>query len=181
MRAFTGKILPVGLVLVSLALGGCLLISGTFVVTESFSFDVSDYLSFQAVDLTENSDWQDHKDNIDMIDAVGFTMTMDNSNGSAVTFNLYVAPYADKQLYNTLIDFQQAVTDGDVYVVIKDLTVPAGTSTVTYAQSLTHLHNLDKLKELTKTGKLHLYATTSLAGSFTVDPGSIVVTVSGSK
>jgi hypothetical protein len=176
MRAFTGQILPVGLVLVSLALGGCLLISGTFVVTESFSFDVSDYLSFQAVDLTENSDWQDHKDNIDMIDAVGFSMTMDNSNGSAVTFNLYVAPYAATQQYTT-----KSELDDKAYVVIKDLTVPAGTSTVTYAQSLTHLHNLDKLKELTKTGKLHLYATTSLAGSFTVDPGSIVVTVSGSK
>jgi len=176
MRAFTGKILPVGLVLVSLVLGGCLLISGTFVITEDFSFDVSDYLSFKAVDLTGNSDWEDHKDDINNIDAVGFAMTMDNSNGSAVTFNLYVAPFAATQQHTT-----KSELDDKAYVVIKDLTVPAGTSTVTYAQSLAYLHNLAKLKELTKTGKMHLYATSSLTGSFSVDPGSIVVTVTASK
>lgn len=176
MRAFTGKILPVGLVLVSLVLAGCLLISGTFIVTEDFSFTVSNYVSFQAVNLTENSDWQDHKDDIDMIDAVGFAMTMNNSNATAVTFNLYVAPYAATQQYTT-----KSELDDKAYIVIKDLTVAAGTSTVTYAQSLTYLHNLDKLKELVKTGKLHLYATSSQAGSFSVDPGSLVITLTANK
>jgi len=177
MRALKTKFTLVGIAALGLLFAGCLM-SGTFVITEDFSFTASSGFYFYSVDVTTEPDWEDHKDNIDMIDVVGFEMTMDNTNPGAVTFNVYVAPYAATQQYTS-----KAELDASAFVVIEDLPVPAGTSTMTYVQSLGHIKNLAKLKELAKTGKFHYYGVAEgiTSGTFTVDPGKIIITVSASK
>jgi hypothetical protein len=164
--------------LMGLMIGGCLL-SGTFVVTADFTFTASSgNVYFHAVDVTAESDWDDHKDKIDLIDAVGFEMTMDNAAGSAVTFNVYVAPWAASQAYTS-----KAELDAHASIIIEDLTVPSGISHMTYVQSLGHIKNLTALKDLAKAGKFHYYGVTSGSGgaTFTVDPGKVIITFTASK
>lgn len=177
MRALKMKFALIGLAAFGLLLSGCLL-SGTFVIDEDFSFTAASGFYFYPVDVTSEPDWEDHKDNIDMIDVVGFEMTMNNANPGDVTFSVYVAPTAATQQYDT-----KGELDDNAYVVIDDLTVPAGTSTMTYAASLGKLKNLAKLKELAKTGKFHYYGVAEgmTSETFTVDPGKIIITVSASK
>jgi hypothetical protein len=178
MKAFKkGLWLPVVLVL-GLLFTGCLLISATFVIVEDFSFTAAGGFYHESFDLTSNSDWQDHKDNIDMIDAVGFEMTFINSNPEAVTFNAYIAPAGASYTTKTQLDSL-------AYVVIHDLTVQPDTTVMTYGQSLTHIQNFGRLKDLVKSGAFEYYGTSSssgsLVGQFKIDPGKVIITFSASQ
>jgi hypothetical protein len=177
MRTLIRKLwLPVSLAL-GLLFTGCLLVSVTFVIIENFSFTAASDFYTETIDLTSNSDWNDNKDKIDLIDAVGFEMTMINSNSSAVTFNTYIAP-ASAPTYT-----RKGQLDTLAFVIIKDLTVQPDTTKMTYAQSLTHIQNLAKLKELVKSGAFTYYgtATGGTAGDFKVDPGKIIITFTATK
>jgi hypothetical protein len=73
--------------------------------------------------------------------------------------------------------------DGAVQV-ITGLVVPAGASSVTYAQSLGHITNLGALKSIVKTGRFD-YLGTSCGDTgdleFQVTNGLIIITVSASN
>ncbi len=166
-----------GTVAAVLLCAGCLLISGTFVVTEDFVFTASSGFYYFPVDVTQKGEWQKHKDNIDAIEVVGFTMTMNNGNSEPVTFNAYVAPWSATQQFTT-----KQQLDASATISLENLTVPPGVSQMTYAQSLTFMKNLDQLKALMKTGMLAFYGTsTGAPGQFNVDPGQIIVTFNASQ
>ena len=158
------------LALAGLICSGCLLISGTFIVVDDFSFTTYDQGYYYQIDVTDKSDWQDHKDQIDFIDAVGFEMHIDNQTASPATFDVWI------DTYGTGPTRQSTATK-----VLDAVTVPAGKSTMTYAQSLSHIVGLARLKTLAKEGKFDYYGESSVGGSFKVDSGKVVITVSGSK
>jgi hypothetical protein len=166
-----------GLVLIGAMITGCLLVSGTFVIVENIDFSSGTNFYFYAVDVTSNSDWQDHKDNIDFIDAVGFELYGTNGTGSAVACNAYVDDYTGGAVPGSV---PASATN-----VLNNLTIPAGAFHVTYAQSMASLANLTTLKSVAKTGKFDFYATVGEApiGSinFHFDSAKVIITVSGSK
>jgi hypothetical protein len=159
-----------GLVLIGLAFGGCLIVSGTFIVVDDFSFTTYDQGYYYQVDVTQEPDWQDHKDQIDFIDAVGFEMYITNASGAPATFDVWVDDFG------TGTPMQGTATK-----VLDQLTVPSGKSKLTYAQSLSHIVGLTRLKALAKEGKFDYYGQSSVGAQFTVDSGKVVITVSGSK
>jgi hypothetical protein len=173
MKLLKNRFGLLGLVLIGLACSGCLLISGTFIVVADFDFTTFDQYYHYSVDVTQESDWQDHKDNIDFVDAVGFQMDFTNNSGSAVTFDVWIdtagAPGATHGAGATKI--------------IDGLTIPATPvkSRMSYAQSLSYITGLDRLKALAKEGKFEYYGEASVDGSFNVDSGKVIITVSGSK
>ncbi len=178
MKTLLRKLWLPGVLLFGLLFAGCLLVSVTYVIVTDFSFTSASGFYTQSVDLTDNSTWDDNKDKIDLIDAVGFEMTMINGESEAVTFNTYVTPPGTAYT-------RKGQLDSLAYVIIHDLTVEPGTTVMTYAQSLTHLENLDKLKELVKSGSFVYYGTAtsggSTAGGFSVNPGKIVITFTVTK
>ena len=58
--------------LIAIAFSGCkYIISGTFVIVENIEFTAGSGFYFYQVDITDEEDWDEHKDDIDFIDAVG--------------------------------------------------------------------------------------------------------------
>ena len=163
----------VGLIAVAAIVSGCL-VSGTFIIVDDFSFTAASGFYHYTVDITDNADWKDHKDDIDFIDVVGAEFYITNT-GAAETFSVYVDDFGDVH-----------ATEGDVEAnatpIIEDLTVNPGTTKVTYAQSLGIIKNVARLKALAKTGQFEYYGTSSgnIGTDFVVDSGKVIITFSAS-
>jgi hypothetical protein len=159
---------------------GCL-VSGTFVVItdiDPFCFSSSDPFYHYHVDLTTESEWNDHKDKIDFIDAVGFDFWIENHSSSAVTFSVYVDPHSDAELTSA------ATVKTGATKVFGDLIVAGNDSKhVTYGESLGLISNLTTLKAVVKEGKFRYYGLAEgiAADSACVDSAKAIITVSAGK
>lgn len=162
-----------GLALAVLVLGGCILISATFVISEKFTVNPKTGFYFFQADVTNTSTWEDHSDEIDFIDAVGFIMYVRSSESSAVDFSVYVDDYSGVGANPTSIP-------GSATLVLEDLTIPPGESMVTYAESVKHIKELETLRALAKTGRFDCYTTSTGddGNTFIVDSIFVVVTLS---
>jgi hypothetical protein len=174
----------IGLILTGLVITGCL-VSGTFVIVKDvdFSFTADNGFYWYPVDLTTNSDWEDHKDDIDDIDAVGFEFKIRNTSGVDCEFNAWFVA-EEGVADSTAFPLSFVPANLGATQVISGLTVAAGaTRTVTYAQSLGYISNLAAFKAIVKSGRFDYYGT-STGGTgddpFEVTDGKIIVTVSGS-
>ncbi len=164
-----------GLLVAALVFTGCLL-SGTFVVDQSFNFSGGTGFYYYAVDITGEPVWQDHKDDIDNIDLVGFELWLHNSGSSDLVFNAYVDDY-DHALCT---DNPCLTANTTKTMVIDNLTVAPGDRHITYGESFKYLVGIDRLKALAKEGKLNLYATSDGGGTLRVDSAKVVITLSAS-
>ncbi len=167
---------------VLLTVGGCL-VSGTFIVTEmiyGIDFTTNTGFYFYDLDITDNSDWEDHKDDIDNIKLAGFEMWITNNSVDANTFNAYIDPSDDPVLTTV------GAVQSDATQIIKDLPVAAGNGTQTYIsydQSLTYLINFETLKTLAKEGKFHYYGMdeSQNTNAYTIDSIRVILTVEASS
>ncbi len=156
---------------------GCL-ISGTFVVTifvedEEFTTDNGFYYYF--VDLTDNEDWEDHQDNIDNIDVVGFELWIDNTSGSATTFDVWIDDAGNAELMSL------AAVQASATKIVDGLTIANGANFITYGQSLGVIQNTETLKTLVEAGEFHYYGYSSAGmGLYEIDSMRVIVTVSAS-
>lgn len=161
---------------------GCL-VSGTFVIIEDIVFDFTSDSGFYwyPVDLTTTSTWQDHKDDIDFIDIIGFTFMIENTSDVSQTFEArFVMAEGEADPFG----LWPPGIPTNATTVISGLTVPAMSSrNVTYQESLGMISNLDAFKAIVKTGRFDYYGT-STGGSdndlMVVTNGKIIVTVSAS-
>jgi len=166
-----------GLAVLSLVIVGCHLVSGTFVIVESFSFTTQTGFYRYEVDITDEEKWEDHKDDISRINVVGFELWITNNESVDVTFNAYIDD-ADATFYSTY-----AEVDANATKIIDDLTLAAGPGMVThitYAQSFNYLRNVGELKRLTKEGRFHCYCVSDggTYSAFIVDSGKVIITFS---
>ncbi|HOP06114.1 MAG TPA: hypothetical protein PLF13_02360 [candidate division Zixibacteria bacterium] len=170
------QMLPLGGLIVSaLLVAGCLIVSGTFVIVKDFDMTAEAGFYFYQVDLTTEPDWDDHKDDIDFIDAVGVEFTIVSTETSDVAFSVYVDDYSGAGANPTSI-----LPTADV--IIDSLTVSPGTTRITYGESLTFLRNIPRLKSLVRSGKFDYYAgsTGNDGETFVITEGKVVVTLSAS-
>jgi hypothetical protein len=165
----------IGTTLTSLLLVGCLL-SGTFVVSMLFKdFPVagSGNLYYFDVDVTSEDVWTDHEDNIKDIDNVGFELWVTNVSGVANTYECYIAPMA------SLLSGQSSKSTV-VAGATKVLEVPlaaTGQTFIGYADSFSHLTNLETLKALAESGQFKFWAMSAATlTDFTVDSILVVIT-----
>jgi hypothetical protein len=181
MKAIYKKLGIIGLILTGLVITGCL-VSGTFVIVEhiNFIYSAGNAFYWYPMDLADNSTWDDHKDDLDDIDAVGFEFKIENTSASDCEFNVWFAPATGViDPYNP-----PSVIPDDAVRVINGLNVAAGgTTTVTYAESLGHISNLAAFKAIVKTGRFDYYGTScddTGSNLFRVTDGKIIITVSAS-
>ena len=167
-----GLPLPVFMIIL---VAGCIM-SGTFVIVEKFTPTAEDEFYYEGVDFTDNATWQEHGDQIDFIDAVGFELYTRSTAAEDVTFDIYVDKYSGP-------DASPDAVPGTATKVIGGVTVSPGTKTVTYAESLKLIKGLDRLKTLAKTGQMDLYGTSTggVGSTFVIDSIKVVVTFSASE
>ncbi len=165
----------------ALLTAGCI-VSGTVVILEDISFFLTTQTGayYYPVDVTDDEDWDEYKDNIDFIDDVSFTWTMNNPTGTNIVMNAYVRPFSDDPE-----GFDPTPPDPDDLIqIVKDLPVPAGTKSYSAAEGRTYLvpAGIDELKEILKTGQFDYfgYSTENNGDTITVE-GTIIITVSGSE
>jgi hypothetical protein len=162
-----------------LVMVGCL-VSGTFVVIadiDSHCFTSADKFYHYHIDLTTESEWNDHKDKIDFIDAVGFDFYMTNDDSSDVTFSVWIEPHSAP------IRTSVADVEANAKEVFTGLTLAAGAQDrhITYGESLGYIKNLTALKGVVKDGQFNYYGLA--AGTYTDnqvcwDSAKAVITVS---
>jgi hypothetical protein len=106
---------------------GCL-VSGTFVLDIKVSqADLEQHGNsyYTDVDLTDNEIWQEHRENLDSVELVGFELWLSNS-GTATVFDMYIDPIGDP-IYTRV-----GQIDSNATQVLRDLKVPVGDLHVTY-------------------------------------------------
>jgi hypothetical protein len=143
-------------------IGGCILTSGTKVITFDLqsSWEPVSGMQTQYVDFpNQSSDYNDNKDKIKSIDAVVLVGTLDNHSSSSVQSNIYIS---DNQ-YTTPAQVQ---TPGNATLIFVSPTVPANDSLrLNWSDGLSHIQNFDVLQNQLKTdGQFYIYAITTNNG-----------------
>ncbi len=172
MNKLKNKISQSSLIVIGLLLAGCL-VSGTFIITHSFQFTAQSGFYFYQVNLTTEQVWKDHSDKIDFIDAVGVELYITSNEAGNVTFDAYVDNYSGA-------GSNPSSVPASATKIIDNLTVPPGSTKITYAQSLGLITNLSTLKTLAKVGQFDFYGTSSGndGNTFIIDSGKVIVTFS---
>jgi hypothetical protein len=150
------------------------------VLDQEISFTTSGEVYFYSVDVTDEEDWIDHKDNIDKVVAVGFELYLTNNEVSEIDFQAYIDRYGEPQ-YTTVANVESNAT-----LMLDGITLPAGPGTqthITYGQSFSYIRNVDSLKAMALEGKFNAYGISSggTSAGFTVDSGLVVVTYIASE
>lgn len=163
------------LFLLALGLNGCL-VSGTFIIVEEIDFTAASGFYFYQVDITDDPDWEEHKDKIDFIDAVGVEFYITSTESIDVTFNVYIDDYSGPASSPTEVP-------STATKIIDNLVVSPGVTKISYSESLGFLTGVDRLKALTKTGKFDYYGASSGndGTTFVIDSGKVIVTFSASS
>jgi hypothetical protein len=167
----------ISLAIIVLLSAGCkdMLVSGTFIIVKSFSFTAQSGFYFYQVDITDDPDWQEHKDKIHKIDAVGVEFYITSTEAIDVTFNAYIDDWSG-------LGPVPSSVPATATQIIKDFTVSPGKTKITYKQSLGILTGIDRLKALAKIGKFDYYGTSTgnTGTDFKIDSAKVIVTVSAS-
>ncbi|PKK84177.1 MAG: hypothetical protein CVT49_05105 [candidate division Zixibacteria bacterium HGW-Zixibacteria-1] len=164
------------ILLLAMVFSGCkYIISGTFVIVQDIEFTAESGFYFYQVDITKEADWNDHKDDIDIIDAVGVEFHIISDESANVTFSAYVDEYSG--VGSTPTSVPTTATK-----IIDGLVVPPGETTISYSESLKFLTGIDRLKKLVRTGKFDYFGTSTgnLGTSFVIDKGKVIITFSAS-
>lgn len=162
----------------ALLISGCL-VSGTFTIVEEFSFTSANDIYFYPVDVTDEEEWEDHKDDIDWIDIIGFELWITNNQVLPDTLAIYLDDFGA----DTLTSLAQL--QANAVKVFGDLAIAGGVGTqthVTYGQSLGYIQNVAELRRLAKEGMFHYYGTSPGDGAagYTIDSVRVVLTFEAS-
>ena len=140
--------------LVIVLVSGCWLVSGTWVIiyeVEEADIHATQHFYKFTVDLTKESIWEDHKDDIDDIEDITFTFKLANHGASAATGQVYVSS-------NSTLSDTSAVK-ASATIILDGISVPGNDSLqVTMAHYYDLLQNFETLRDLVKTGVFTAYA-----------------------
>ena len=168
------------LVITALIVGGCL-VSGTFVVTETFSFIAQTGFYGDSVDLTDNEIWAEHQDKLDRIELIGFELWVTNNEPTEWSFWAYLDDYNPSCVDETCAD-----TSTTKFLIFDTLTIPASSGSsgsqkiVTYAESFNYITNLDSAKVLLMSGQFNFFGYADGGTQSLVDSVRVVVTINAS-
>ncbi len=171
------------LLLFALFAVGCL-VSGTFVIVETFEFSTQTGFYPEAVNLSDNADWEEHRDKLDEVEVVGFELWITNNESVEWKYWAYMDDYD-----NNCQSLSCANASTTKFLVFDTLTVPASTSStgstkyVTYAKSFNYIKNLDKVKKMIFDGSFNFYGYANGGGSGnggTIDSIRVIITVNAS-
>lgn len=147
------RVLAVALI-AFLAMGASCITTGNVMVVEyldDLSAVSGQTITSGDVDLRENQDWQEHKEDIIGIDDLGFACRITNNSNASASGQLYVSPN-DKD-YTT-----EAAIRANGILVLDGIVVPAGeTRDIEWQESYDFLQNFEQVKEVVFGEQFHYY------------------------
>jgi hypothetical protein len=154
---------------------GCSVVTGTFIISIKIdSYDINEDkedFAYFSVDLSQEEDWNKHKDDIKNIDNVGFQLWFNNTGDETVTGEIYASTM--DTVYN-----DTAAVKGNATLIFSGLEIPPGVSYVDWPTSLGYIHNLPTLRRIVETGLFTGYAlTTTLPFTVTLDSATVIITL----
>ncbi len=161
-----------GVLALLLTLGNNCITSGNIVVV----LDLPDLVgqtntSFnpQSVDLTQNSDWKEHKDQLNSVDDIGFACTIVNHESSVATGQIWIS---DKS-YSSPADVR-----ANAVKILDGIAIPAGgTRSIEWKESADFLSNFNEAKTIVYTEQFYLYFMVAET-PFSIDVNDIVLFLS---
>jgi hypothetical protein len=103
----------------------------------------------RSVDLTENGDWKEHRDQLNSVDDIGFACKITNHESSVATGQIWIS---DKS-YTT----PDAVRAGAVKILDGIAIVAGGTRSIEWKESADFLSNFNEAKTIVYTEKFYVY------------------------
>jgi hypothetical protein len=163
--------------LIVVVIGGCNLITGTFVVDlqiEKEEIISQGEFQFFAVDLTKEDTWKEHQDKIKNIDNIGFQLWVENNGNSDVTWEFYADNSSD--IFNSVSEIKSKAKN-----VLIGLVLPANKTTyIDWPTSLIYLNSKEfpTFKDWVENGKFNIYAIGDpVSASIIIDSARVIVTV----
>lgn len=151
--SITTKTLAIALI-AFLTMGASCITSGNIMVVEyldDLHAETGATISSGDVNLADNSDWQDHKADINGIDDLGFACKITNNSNATASGQLYVSPN-DKD-YTT----ESAIRANGI-LVLDGIVVPAGaTRKIEWQESYDFLMNFETVKKVIFGEQFHYY------------------------
>jgi hypothetical protein len=141
-----------GVLAVLLTLGNNCITSGNIVVVMDLPNLVGQTnTSFtpQYVNLTDNGDWKEHKDQLNSVDDIGFACKITNYESSVATGQIWIS---DKS-YSSPADVRT-----NAVKILDGIAIPAGgTRSIEWKESADFLSNFNEAKTIVYTEKFYLY------------------------
>ena len=158
MKTISKKLGVFGVAAVLLFLA-CGVISGTWVISfklaENETLIWTGNFFYGQVDMTNASEWKDHREYLKDIDLVGFELWATNNTDTEKTYRVY-ATYVGSGL-NSLTS--RSEVENKATLILDDIPLPDSAKTyITYGQSFTYLKGIDKLKSYVESGSLRIFA-----------------------
>lgn len=157
MKAIKGSrwIVLVGLSLVGALLGaGCVLNSGQFVVIFKIAevmASTSEQISVKEIDLTDDEDFNDHKDELKRVEDVLFQLTATNNGTTTAHARIYISDTDTLSTFAEIDTLATLVLESPELGVSESLFIP-------FDDSGDYIQNVDVLRDLTLTGHFYAYA-----------------------
>lgn len=155
MKKTLSLILKIGLGIMALMmmLGNNCITSGNIVVVYDEIPDLTGQTNTtfnpRSVDLTNNGDWKEHRDQLNSVDDIGFACTIKNYEASVATGQIYIS---DKS-YST-----PDAVKANAIKILDGIAVPAGgTRSIEWKESADFLSNFVEAKKIVYTEKFYLY------------------------
>ena len=157
----------------ALVAGSACLLTGTKVFSVELDDIVlsGDTLASVTADLLRNSTYEEHRDDIEHIDRVGFETRMVNGSSQDVTVSVWISEVTDLTSASTVMEVGDRIVEG--------LTVAAGSEReLSYEDILDRLENEDALADAVESGEFAVYAVsdTGVPLSVTFTDNLLVVT-----
>ncbi len=177
-------ILSGSLFLMTLLVSGCLLVSGTFVIVETVNVTLQSGFYSTSINLTNNADWEDHRDKLDKVEVVGFELWVTNNEPVEWSFWAYMDNFDSNCTTESC-----ANASTTKFLVFDTLTIPAASETsstkiVSYAESFQYIQNLDEIKQMVFDGSFNFYgygAGGQNGNGGTIDSIRVIITVNASE
>jgi hypothetical protein len=121
------------------------------------------------IDLKKNGDWNEHKDQLNSIDDIGFACLIKNNTSSAATGQIYIS---DK-LYSSAT----AAQTGAVKILDGIVVAPNATREIKWQDSYDFLTNFNEAKKIIYTERFYIYFMVKET-PFSIDVTKIVIFLS---
>jgi hypothetical protein len=161
-----------GVLALLLTLGNNCITSGNVVVVldlPNVTGQTNTSFNPEHVDLTDNSDWKEHKDQLNSVDDIGFACTIVNHESSVATGQIWIS---DKS-YSSPADVRT-----NAVKIIDGIAVPAsGSRSIEWKESADFLSNFNEAKTIIYTEKFYLYFMVAET-PFSIDVNDIVLFLS---
>lgn len=134
------------------------------------------------VDLRNDTDYNDYKDNIKNIDNIGFYAKVVNNEFYPITFQLFLDEETNPHWTSA-----QMVFDSSDYLIFTGLTIPSRDSvTINWNESMQYITGLIDIKDALERGYFWIYpigrdANANVNFNIRIDSMVVIVTLTGSK